>query len=142
MAAWLRHHALTHHHHPRRLYWSHAAHPVPILDDLIKSFFYKNLVRSLAAAYHLSLSPGEVAALGEERGQGCMNGCLIGVVEYLAKRLARKVIFVLEWRRAIDLVTHAYYVRHLTDYAFQQGWYIPGDPNQALQLLKNSVKPA
>lgn len=108
--------------------------PIPVLDDLVKVFFYRNLVRSLASAYNLSLSANEIAALAEERGQGCLNGCLIGVVEYLVKRLVRKVIFILEWRRAIDLVTHAYYFGHLLDYAFQQGWYTPGDANRAVQL--------
>jgi hypothetical protein len=108
--------------------------PVPILDDVVKSFFYRTLVQSLASAHDLSLSADEINALAEERGRGCLNGCLFGLIEYLVKRLVRKVIFVLEWRRAIDLATHTYYVGHLLDYAFQKGWYTPGDVSRAARL--------
>ena len=108
--------------------------PFPVLDDLVKAFFCRNLVQSLASAHGLGLSAEEVAALAEERGRASLSGCLFGLLEYLVKRLVRKVIFVLEWRRAIDLVTHTYYVGHLLDYAFKQGWYTPGDVNQAARL--------
>lgn len=108
--------------------------PIPILDDLVKSFFSKNLVRSLASAYRFALSEGEVVALAEDRGQGCVNGCLIGMIEYIVKRVLRKIIFVLEWRRTINLVTQAYYVGYLMDYAFQQGLYTSGNVEQAMQL--------
>jgi len=108
--------------------------PIPVLDDLVKGFFYKDLVRSLASSYGLALSDAEVSALAEDRGQGCLNGCVIGAVEYLVKRLVRKIIFVLEWRRTISLVTHTYYVGHLMDHAFRKGWYKPGDVGQAMRL--------
>ncbi len=108
--------------------------PIPVLDDLVKAFFSKALVRSLASAHGLSLSAGEIDVLAEERGQGCVNGCLLGALEYIVKRLVRKAIFVLEWRRTITLVTHTYYVGYLMDYAFQQGWYTPGDVGGAMRL--------
>ena len=108
--------------------------PLPVLDDIVKSFFYRGLVRSLATAQHLSLSAAEIETLAEEQGQGCLNGCLFGVFEYLLKRLVRKIIFFLEWQRAIDLATHAYYTGYLIDHAFAQGWYTPGDAKRALQL--------
>jgi hypothetical protein len=44
------------------------------------------------------------------------------------------VLFVLEWRRAIDLVTHTFYYGYLLNYAFEQGWYVAGDPNNAAKL--------
>ena len=108
--------------------------PVPGLDDLVKGYFYRRLIKSLAAAYGAALSEGEIAALAEDRGPGCLNGCLFGLFEYLVKRLIRKVVFILEWRRAIDLATHAYYYGHLLDYAFGRGWHTPGDPASATRL--------
>lgn len=108
--------------------------PVPVLDDLVKSFFYKRLVRSLAASYKLTLTAAEINILAEDRGQGLIRGCLIGVLEYLLKRLIRKLTVVLEWRRAIDIVTRTYYVGYLMDYTFQQSWYVPGDPQRADRL--------
>lgn len=108
--------------------------PVPVLDDLVKSYFYKRLVRSLAASYKLTLTAAEINILAEDRGQGLIRGCLIGVLEYLLKRLIRKLTVVLEWRRAIDIVTRTYYVGYLMDYTFQQSWYVPGDPQRADRL--------
>lgn len=108
--------------------------PIPIVDDLVKNFFYQNMVRSLAAAHNISLTQAEINVLAEERGEGCLNGCVFGLVEYLVKRLIRKIVFVLEWRRAVNLVTHVYYIGHLLDYAFEQGWYKPADVKSAMQL--------
>jgi hypothetical protein len=108
--------------------------PVPVLDDLVKSFFYKRLVRSLAASYKLTLSAAEINILAEDRGQGLIRGCLLGALEYILKSLIRKLTVVLEWRRAIDIVTRTYYVGYLLDYTLQQGWYVPGDPRRADQL--------
>lgn len=108
--------------------------PIPGIDDLVKSFFNQNLIRALASSSNLSLGKDEVAALAEEQGSGCLKGCLIGVAEYYLKRLVRKMSVVLEWRRSIELVTHTYYFGHLLDYAFRQGWYVPGDMKQAVRL--------
>lgn len=108
--------------------------PIPVLDDLVKSFFYRRLVELLAFRHKLRLSASEVSILAEDRSQGIFKGCLIGTLEYIVKRLIRKLTIVLEWRRAIDIVTHTYYVGYLMDYAFAQGWYVPGDPQQALRL--------
>ena len=108
--------------------------PIPVLDDLVKSFFYKRLVELLAFRHKLTLSASEVNVLAEDRTQRFFKGCLIGTLEYAVKRLIRKLTIVLEWRRAINVVTHAYYFGYLMDYAFQQGLYMPGDPRQAVRL--------
>ncbi|GAB4580678.1 MAG: hypothetical protein Fur0022_34200 [Anaerolineales bacterium] len=108
--------------------------PIPVIDDLVKGFFFRKLVQGLASAHHLTLTLEEIHALAEERSQGCVYGCLFGAFEFLVKRLLRKIIFILEWRRAIDLVTHTYYVGHLLDHAFGQGWYTPGKVEQAARL--------
>lgn len=108
--------------------------PIPILDDLVKGYFYRSLVKSAATLHGLSLSPGEIAALAEERNAGCLNGCAFWLFETLVKRLVRKVFFVLEWRRSIDLATHTYYYGYLLNHAFRQSWYVPGDPDRAAGL--------
>lgn len=105
--------------------------PVPVLDDPVKSFFYRRLVQSLATSHKLTLSANEMNILAEDRSQGLIKGCLIGTLEYIVKRLIRILTVVLEWRRAIDIVTRTYYVSYLMDYAFQQGWYVPGDLQRA-----------
>lgn len=113
--------------------------PLPIVDDLVKSFFYRSLIRSLASAHQISLGEPEVNALVEEPRGGCVIGCLSWVIktlffDYLVKGVIRKVLFFLEWQRAINLVTHTYYAGHLLEHAFQEKWYIPGDVSGAARL--------
>jgi hypothetical protein len=115
--------------------------PVPVLDDLVKSFFYRRLVQSLATSHKLTLSANEMNILAEDRSQGLIKGCLIGTLEYIVKRLIRKLTIVLEWRRAIEIVTRTYYVGYLMDYAFQRGWYVPGDPQRA-DRLRSAIESA
>ncbi len=108
--------------------------PIPVLDGMVKAFFSRKLVRSLAVAHGISLSANEINILAKARGYGCLSGCLFGTAEFLVKSFVRKLIFVLEWRRAIDLVTRTYYVGYLLDYTFRQGWYTPGDKTNAARL--------
>ena len=107
--------------------------PIPLLDDVVKSFFARSMIQSLAHAASLALTDDEVAALAEERSGG-LSGCAFGLVEYGVKRLVRKLVFVLEWRRAVDLVTRTYYAGRLLAYAFAEGHYRPGDAGQADRL--------
>src|SRR5262245_43958384 len=72
--------------------------PIPVLDDLVKSFFYRRLVELLVFRHKLTLSPGEVNILAEDRSRGLFNGCLLGTLEYIVKRLIRKLTIILEWR--------------------------------------------
>ena len=108
--------------------------PLPVLDDMVKAYFYRKLVRSLAVSHGVTLSANEINILARSRGAGCVNGCLFGTLEFLVKNFVRKLIFVLEWRRAIDLVTRTYYVGYLLDYTFRKGWYTPGDKASAVRL--------
>ncbi len=108
--------------------------PIPVVDDLVKGFFARKMIHMLAEAHKLPLTPEEISALSEEPSKGCVYGCLFGTFEFLIKRLIRKIIFILEWRRAIDLVTHTYYVGHLLDYTFEKGWYTPGSVEEAARL--------
>ena len=118
--------------------------PIPLLDDLVKSFFYKSMIQSLAHARGVTLTDAEIAVLADERSRGCIYGCLFGVTEYLIKRLISKLIFVLEWRRAVDLVTHTYYFGHLLAYAFEQGWYTPAGPGdlETAARLRTAIEQA
>jgi uncharacterized protein (DUF697 family) len=108
--------------------------PIPFLDDLVKAYFLRNLVSSLAKTYQVELSPAEATALADDRGGGCVNGCLTWLILYPVKRLIGKIVFVLEWQRAIDIVTHTYYFGYLLNYVFKQGIYRPGDIAQATRL--------
>jgi hypothetical protein len=96
--------------------------PVPFIDDLVKGYFQRRLVRVLAAAHNLQLKPEEIAALAEDTGGGCLRGCLIQTLIFPLKMILRKIFFFLEWKRAVDLTSHTYHQGYLVDYALREGW--------------------
>jgi hypothetical protein len=107
--------------------------PVPYVDDLVKSYFQRRMVRSLAAAHGQPLSPAAVERLADDP-DSCLGGCLYTLVIYPLRWLARKIVFILEWRRAINLVSHSYYRGYLLDHALERGWLAPGTVAAAAQL--------
>lgn len=95
--------------------------PVPFIDDVVKGYFQRRLVRMLAAAHGRELSAEDVAVLTEERGSGCLRGCLGQAFIFPLKMIFRKVFFFLEWKRAVDLTSHSYHQGYLLDYALREG---------------------
>lgn len=93
--------------------------PVPLVDDLVKGYFRKRLVRSLAASAGRALSEEEVDALTEEKGGGCLGGCVTTAVVYPLKSVFRKVFYFLEWKRAADLTSRTYHFGYLVGHALR-----------------------
>ena len=91
--------------------------PVPVLDDVVKGYFRRRLVRARAAARGRALGEAEVAALSDEGGDGCLRGCVVQALVYPLKKIFRKVFFFLEWKRAADLTSRTYHQGYLLDYA-------------------------
>lgn len=97
--------------------------PIPLLDDLVKSYFQRRMVRSLAQAHGVQLDAETIAALTKEHGgKGCLGGCLGQVFILPFKLIFRKIFFFLEWKRAVDLTSHTYHQGYLLDYALREGW--------------------
>jgi hypothetical protein len=93
--------------------------PVPLLDDVVKSYFRKRMVRSLAASAGRALADGELAALASEKERGCLAGCLVAVVVYPLKAVSRKLLYFLELKRAVDLTSRTYHYGYLVGYALR-----------------------
>lgn len=93
--------------------------PVPILDDVVKGYFRRRMVRGLSAAQGRILSDEELSALTSESGGGCLSGCVGTVVVYPLKRTFRKIFYFLEWKRAVDLTSQTYHYGYLVNYALQ-----------------------
>ncbi|HEX8353825.1 MAG TPA: hypothetical protein VF611_13045, partial [Pyrinomonadaceae bacterium] len=89
------------------------------VDDLVKSYFRKRLVRSLAASAGRSLGEEEVDGLTAEREGGCLRGCAVSALVYPLKSVFRKVFYVLEWKRAADLTSRTYHFGHLVGHALR-----------------------
>ena len=93
--------------------------PVPLLDDVVKSYFRKRMVRSIASAAGRSLDEKELDALASEAERGCLTGCLFAVLVYPVKAIFRKVFYFLEIKRAVDLTSRTYHFGYLVAYALQ-----------------------
>src|SRR5215213_5158515 len=94
--------------------------PVPLVDDLVKSYFRKRLVRSLAASAGRALGEEELDALASESGGGCVSGCVGTVVVYPLKAVFRKIFYFLEWKRAVDLTSRTYHFGYLVGHALRR----------------------
>jgi hypothetical protein len=91
--------------------------PVPLLDDLVKNYFRRRMVRALASSAGRALSEKELDALAAERERGCLAGCLVAALVYPLKAIFRKVFYFLEWKRAVDLASRTYHYGYLVTYA-------------------------
>ena len=93
--------------------------PIPLLDDLVKNYFRKRLVRSLAAGAGRALTEEEVNALASEPDSGCLRGCVVTALVYPLKAVFRKLFYFLEWKRAADLTSRTYHFGYLALYAMR-----------------------
>lgn len=96
--------------------------PVPFIDDVVKGYFQRRLVRTLSAAHGRELSDEDVTTLTEDRGGGCLRGCLGQAFIFPLKMIFRKVFFFLEWKRAVDLTSQTFHQGYLLDYSLREGW--------------------
>lgn len=96
--------------------------PVPLVDDLVKGYFQRRMVRKLAAAYRQGLSDTDVETLADDQNSGCLSGCLTTMLLLPLKAVFRKIFFFLEWKRAVDIVSRNYYQGFLIEYALAENW--------------------
>ena len=111
--------------------------PIPFVDDMVKTYFQRRLVRNLIASQGQSLSDKDIKTLADDRG-GCLLGCIGSVLLYPAKKIFRKIFFFLEWKRAVDIVSHLYYHGYLLDHAFENRWIAPAGSRPALEV-RNAI---
>ncbi|HWO01155.1 MAG TPA: hypothetical protein VNS63_17980 [Blastocatellia bacterium] len=96
--------------------------PIPILDDLARSYFQRRLVRQLAESYRRALSEQDVRVLADDANGGCF-GCVGGAFLLPFKLIFRKLFFFLEWKRAADTVSRTYHQGYLLEYALREGGF-------------------
>ena len=94
--------------------------PVPLVDDLVKGYFRKRLVRSLAAGAGRALTDEELNVLSSESGGGCLGGCVTTALVYPLKAIFRKLFYFLEWKRAVDLTSRTYHFGYLVGHALRR----------------------
>jgi hypothetical protein len=91
--------------------------PVPLLDDVVKSYFRRRMVRELVQSAGRTPGEKELTALASERERGCLTGCLFALLVYPAKAIFRKLFYFLELKRAVDLASRTYHFGYLVGYA-------------------------
>jgi hypothetical protein len=108
--------------------------PIPFVDDLLKTYFKRRMVRKLAAAQSQFLNDTDVAKLADDPDSGCLLGCLTTVLVYPLKAIFRKIFFFLEWKRAVDVVSHTYYQGFLIESALGEKWVAPAGIRRAEEV--------
>src|ERR1041385_3181633 len=93
--------------------------PVPLLDDLVKNYFRKRMVRGLAASAGRSLDEKELDALASEAERGCLTGCIVAALVYPLRSFCGSFFSFLKLNRAVDLTSRTYHYGYLVAYALQ-----------------------
>jgi hypothetical protein len=108
--------------------------PIPIVDDIVRTYFVRRLVRMQAANRNCPLTPDDVRVLADAPESGCLGGCLLTALLIPFKLIFRKIFFFLEWKRAVDTVSRIVYQGYLVDAALEAGWCAPGGPRSAMEV--------
>jgi hypothetical protein len=116
--------------------------PIPLLDDRLAAFFWKRMVSDLAGDHKRQLTPDQLLALSYQSRWALSEGCLF-FARRLFKELLQEIIFILEWRKAINLASDAYYSGYLLNELFAYDGFDPAKSAQyalALQKAKQGLR--
>jgi hypothetical protein len=105
--------------------------PVPWLDDLAERVVRRRAVGDLLRERGVDPTPGDVEVLAglERPRRGCVDWLLwplTGVALYVAKKLFRKVLFVLALGDAVRAASELFHDTYLLAHALGRGWLSPG----------------
>jgi len=115
--------------------------PIPLLDDRLATFLWKHMVADLAKSHGRTLTKEQVNALSYQSGFALSDGCIYVIVRIFTE-LVQEIMFLLEWRKAINLATDAYYSGYLLNELFAWEDFDPTQVRQyalALQKAKEGV---
>jgi hypothetical protein len=110
--------------------------PIPLLDDRLARFFWKRMVSDLAGDHKRQLTPEQLLTLSYQSRWALSEGCLF-VAKRLFKELLQEILFFLEWRKAVNVASDAYYSGYLLNELFAYEGFDPAKiPQYALALQK------
>jgi hypothetical protein len=117
--------------------------PVPFLDDVVKGYLERRLVRALAEKEKLTLTSQEVERLTLEPPAGCCAvGCLGKAFIYPFRKLLRKILFFLEIKRSVDQSSQALARGWLLRLAMRRGLWSSGRPPEEADRLRTVIEAA
>jgi hypothetical protein len=115
--------------------------PIPFLDDRLATFLWKHMVSDLAKSHGRILTKEQLRALSYQSGFALSDGCIYVIVR-LFTELVQEILFLLEWRKAINLATDAYYSGYLLNELFAWEGFDPAKASQyavAMQKAKQGI---
>jgi hypothetical protein len=115
--------------------------PIPFLDERLAAFLWKHMVSDLAKSHHRSLTNEQLLALSYPFRFAFSDGCLLLAKRFL-QELFQEILFFLEWRKAINLATDAYYSGYLLNELFAYEGFDPAKAEKyaiALQKAKQGI---
>ena len=115
--------------------------PIPFLDEKLATFLWKHMVTDLAKSHGRTLTKEQVNALSYKSGFALSDGCIYVIVRIFTE-LVQEIMFLLEWRKAINLATDAYYSGYLLNELFAWEDFDPTQVSQyalAIQKAKQGV---
>jgi hypothetical protein len=111
--------------------------PVPFLDDRMATFLWKHMVADLAKIHKRELTREQILAFSYASRFGLSDGCLF-LIKRLFREVLQEILFFLEWRRAINLATDAYYSGYLLNELFAYEGFDPAKAGQYAVAMQNA----
>ena len=115
--------------------------PIPLLDDRLATFLWKHMVSDLAKSHGRTLTNEQLRALSYQSRFALSDGCIYVIIRFFTE-LVQEILFLLEWRKAINLATDAYYSGYLLNELFAWEGFDPARVNQyaaAMQKAKQGI---
>jgi hypothetical protein len=115
--------------------------PIPLLDDRLATFFWKRMVADLAQDHKKNLTKEQIDALSYQSRFALGDGCMF-FLRRLFREFFQEILFFLEWRKAIDMASDAYYSGYLLNELFAYEGFDPAKVHQyaiAMQKAKQGV---
>jgi hypothetical protein len=115
--------------------------PIPLLDDRLATFLWKHMVSDLAKNHDRTLTNEQLRALSYQSRFALSDGCIYVIVRFFTD-LVQEILFFLEWRKAINLATDAYYSGYLLNELFASEDFDSAKASQyavAMQKAKQGI---
>jgi hypothetical protein len=115
--------------------------PIPFLDERLAIFLWKHMVSDLAKSQNRNLTKDQLLALSYQSRFALSDGCLFAA-RRIFRELFQEILFFLEWRKAINLATDAYYSGYLLNELFAYEGFDPAKAGRyavALQKAKQGT---
>jgi hypothetical protein len=115
--------------------------PIPFLDDRLATFLWKHMVSDLAKSHSRILTKEQIQILSYQSRFALSDSCLYIIIRFFTE-LVQEILFLLEWRKAINLATDAFYSGYLLNELFAYEDFDPAKVGQyaiAMQKAKQGI---